>query len=322
MVSFKESLFMWIALRNENLIRSIFPFSFELWPSLFSLPFAPQWGHRRTEFPTVKGALSNCFLIISRACCETASGPGLGSHADVYCKAYWACSVICHCKGQGKWLYLSERIQFHPTITSPPCLQIFSQRKKGSSHMLCRISVFFTFFSQRIFELNTFFTDLNYKLWNAIQITVEICNLVEMWFLCVWVMHLWKIVERVILIPFTILIFSVFFRRNCHINMFVSFVKPTCNIHFKAVITLWTFNKPFTAQNKKINYIFLKSWASVNNRNAFISGMAEFHSEECWPGLHWAHQRRKVMHLFPVMLKIITQPSSSLSVLLLPVCAF
>lgn len=38
-------------------------------------------GYRRAGFPTVKGALSNCFLIISRACCETASAgtPAQGS---------------------------------------------------------------------------------------------------------------------------------------------------------------------------------------------------------------------------------------------------
>lgn len=161
-----------VALSNGNTIRLSFLFPFELWPSLFSLPFAPLWGHRRTEIPTVKGALSNCLLIISRAC-ERASGSGLGSLAGVYCRARWACSVICHCKGQGKWLYLSERIQFHPTITSPLCLQIFSQRKKGESHMLCWISVFLLFFLCRLItfflkgcEVNTFFTNLNYKLWN------------------------------------------------------------------------------------------------------------------------------------------------------------
>lgn len=39
--------------------------------------------------------------------------------------------------------------------------------------------------------------------------------------------------------------------------------------HWKAFDTLWTVH-------------------------VFISGMAELHSEECGPGLHWAHQRRKV----------------------------
>lgn len=72
------------------------------------------------------------------------SGPGLGSLPGAHCRAQWACSVICHCKGQRKWLYLSERIQFHPTITSLLCLQIFSQRKKGWSHMWCRISAFYS----------------------------------------------------------------------------------------------------------------------------------------------------------------------------------
>lgn len=58
------------------------------------------------------------------------SDPGLGSLPGAHCRAHWAYSVICHCKGWRKWLYLSERIQFHPTITSLLCLQIFSQRKK------------------------------------------------------------------------------------------------------------------------------------------------------------------------------------------------
>lgn len=89
------------------------------------------------------------------------SGPGLGSLPGTHCRAQWACSVICHCKGRRKWLYLSERIQFHPTITSLLCLQIFSQRKKGWSYMWCRISAFysyhFIFFPQRIYQLNAFF---------------------------------------------------------------------------------------------------------------------------------------------------------------------
>lgn len=116
-------------------------------PSLFSLSFAPQKGYRKAEFPTVKGTLPNCFLIISRACCETASagppaGPQLGSVPGAHFRAHWVCSVICHCKGQRKWLFLSERIKFHPTITSLLCLQIFSQRKKALPHMWCRISAF------------------------------------------------------------------------------------------------------------------------------------------------------------------------------------
>lgn len=73
--------------RSGNLFfkcSSVFPSSFELWPSLFSLPFAPQWGYRRAEFPTVKGALSDCFLIISRACCETASAGTLAQGSDPF----------------------------------------------------------------------------------------------------------------------------------------------------------------------------------------------------------------------------------------------
>ena len=98
------------------------------------------------------------------------SGPWLGSLPGTHFRAQWACSVICHCKGQRKWLYLSERIQFHPTITSLLCLQIFSQRKKGWSHMWCRISAFYSnhIFPQRIYQLNAFFTYLNYNLWNVI----------------------------------------------------------------------------------------------------------------------------------------------------------
>ena len=72
------------------------------------------------------------------------SGPVLGSLPVAHWRAQWACSVICHCKGQRKWLYLSERIQFHPTITSLLCLQIFSKRKKGWLHRLCRTSAFYS----------------------------------------------------------------------------------------------------------------------------------------------------------------------------------
>lgn len=113
----------------------------------------------------MKGARSNCFLIISRACCETASAGTLAQDSDSFqaltCRAQWARSVICHCKGRRKWLYLSERIQFHPTITSLLCLQIFSQRKKGWSYMWCRISAFysyhFIFFSSKDISTKCFF---------------------------------------------------------------------------------------------------------------------------------------------------------------------
>ncbi len=122
------------------------------------------------------------------------SGPGLGSRPGIYCRAQWACSVICHCKGRRKWLHLSERIQFHPTITSLLCLQIFSQRKKGWLHMLCRISAFYrhhcssndrwTKCFRYLLELQAMKCNPNYSWnmqfgWNVILV-------------CVWVMHLRK----------------------------------------------------------------------------------------------------------------------------------
>lgn len=82
---------------------------------------------------------------------------------------------------------------FIPQLHLSCVYRSFSQRKKGWSHMLRRISAFYRrhFLSQMIHEPNAFFAYLNYKLWNVIQITVEICNLDgEMWFSCVWVMHL------------------------------------------------------------------------------------------------------------------------------------
>lgn len=44
--------------------------------------------------------------------------------------------------------------------------------------------------------------------------------------------------------------------------------------------------------------------ASWITDHKLFSGMAELHSEERWPCLHWAHQRRKVMYLITAIHKI------------------
>lgn len=74
-------------------------------------------------------------------------------------------------------MYLSERIQFHPPITAPLCLQILSQMKKKDSHTWCsgfQLFIDITFFPEKIFELNTYFVYLNYKSCNVIQIAIWI----------------------------------------------------------------------------------------------------------------------------------------------------
>lgn len=133
---------------------------FELWPPLFSLLFAPQWGHRRAEFPTVNGALSNCFLIISRACCETASAGtlarGLGSLPGEFCGARGACSVICHCKGLGemavfKW---EDTVSSH-NYNSPVFTDLFTEEARMVTHAVQDFSFPKPSFSlQRIQELS------------------------------------------------------------------------------------------------------------------------------------------------------------------------
>lgn len=115
------------------------------------------------------------------------SGPWLGSLPGAHFRTQRARSVICHCKGQRKWAVFKreDTVSSHNYI-SPVFTDLFTEERKDSLTCGAEFQGFFFFFflnQNHFFFWKVMWTKcLSYKLWNVIQITVEICNLHgEMW---------------------------------------------------------------------------------------------------------------------------------------------